>query len=72
VEAEDEVENLSEKKMVVLVDEEILKNHLVEDEAKVMIKAEDHQGQVEIGQIEILVVIENLQGLEENEEKEDK
>ena len=58
--------------MVVLVEEEILKNNIVEDEAKVMIKAEDHQGQVEIGQIEILVVIENLQGLEENEEKEDK
>jgi hypothetical protein len=66
------VENLLEKKMVVLVDEEILKNHLAENAVKLMIEVEDPLGQMEIDQTEILAVIENLQDLEENEEKENK
>jgi len=69
---EDVVENLSEKKMGGLVDEEILKNHLLEDVVKEVIEAEVLQEPVEIDQIGILVVTEDLLDLEENEEKEDK
>jgi len=72
VEMEDVVENLSEKKMGGLVDEEILKNHLLEDVVKEVIEAEVLQEPVEIDQIGILVVTEDLLDLEENEEKEDK
>ncbi len=69
---EDEVKNLSVKKMAVLVDEEILKNHLGVEEAKAAIEVEVLQELVEIDLIEILVVIEDPQDLEESGEKEDR
>jgi len=69
---EDEVKNLSEKKMVVLVDEEILKNHLEVDEVKEVIEVEVLQELVEIDLTEILAAIEDPLDLEESEEKEDK
>ena len=72
VAVEDEVKNLSGKKMAVLVDEEILKNHLGVEEAKAAIEVEVLQELVEIDLIEILVVIEDPQDLEESGEKEDR
>ena len=58
--------------MVVLVDEEILKNHLEVDEVKEVTEVEALLDPVEIDQIEILVAIEDPLDLEESEEKEDK
>ena len=67
--AQDVVENLLEIKTVVdLENEEVLKDHLVEEEVKVVTEEEVLLEVAVIDQIEILAAIESLPGLEENEE----
>jgi hypothetical protein len=67
--AQDVVENLLEIKTVVdLENEEVLKDHLVEEEVKVVTEEEVLLEVAVIDQIEILAAIESLPGLEEKEE----